>query len=224
MRIGSTAIFKKPADCVMLSPEIMIPDRERFQDLYAGVAPWDIGKPQPVFEAAAGTITGSVLDIGCGTGENALFFASKHHPVTGTDFLEGPITVAKRKAAERGINAIFLVKDALKLQEWSERFDNVIDSGLFHVFPDEERRQYVQGLHTILKAGGHLFLLCFSDKTPGTEGPRRVSQKELRDAFAKGWEIERIEPARFEVRPEAKAAMFAGQDPHAWFMAARRAP
>jgi ubiquinone/menaquinone biosynthesis C-methylase UbiE len=198
-------------------------DRERFQDLYAVAAPWDIGKPQPAFEAAADAITGSVLDIGCGTGENALFFASKRHPVTGIDFLEGPITVAKRKAAERGIKATFLVKDALKLQEWSERFDNIIDSGLFHVFPDEERRQYVHGLNTVLNPGGRLLLLCFSDKTPGTEGPRRVTEKELRDAFAKGWEIERLEPARFEVRPEPKNAMFAGQNPHAWFMVARRA-
>jgi hypothetical protein len=58
----------------------------------------------------------------------------------------------------------------------------VLDSGLFHVFSDEDRIRYVRGLKTVLDPGGRLFLLCFSDVTPGTEGPRRVSQPELRVA------------------------------------------
>ena len=68
---------------------------------------------------------------------------------------------------------------------WTERFDNVVDSGLFHVFSDEDRKSYVAGPATILKQGRRLFLMCFSDDEPGTDGPRRVSQQELRDAFAK---------------------------------------
>jgi hypothetical protein len=79
------------------------------------------------------------------------------------------------------------------------------------------------GLQTVLKPGGHLFLLCFSDETPGTQGPRRVSQDELRAAFAQGWEIKSIAPARFEVPPKAKQTRFSGEDPKAWFMVARRA-
>jgi cyclopropane fatty-acyl-phospholipid synthase-like methyltransferase len=70
---------------------------------------------------------------------------------------------AQRKAAERGVPATFLVKDALTLKDWTERFDNVIDSGLFHVFSDEDRLRYVEGLATVLKPGGRLFLMCFSD-------------------------------------------------------------
>ena len=48
------------------------------------------------------------------------------------------------------------------------RFDNVIDSGLFHVFNAEDRQRYVEGLKTVLMPGGRLFLLCFSDEEPGT--------------------------------------------------------
>jgi cyclopropane fatty-acyl-phospholipid synthase-like methyltransferase len=80
----------------------------------------------------------------------------------------------------------FLVKDALTLKDWTERFDTVIDSGLFHVFSDEDRLRYLKGLATVLKAGGRLFLMCFSDEEPGSQGPRRVSQQELHDAFAQG--------------------------------------
>jgi SAM-dependent methyltransferase len=198
-------------------------NREVFQSAYAGNAPWDVGKPQSPFVAVADRITGAVLDVGCGTGENALFFAGRGCTVTGIDFLEPPITEAKRKAAERGLSATFSVGDALRLCESTERFDNVIDSGLFHVFADEGRAQYVQGLKTVLKPGGCLFLLCFSDKTPGNVGPRRVSENELRDALADGWQIESIEPSRFEVRPEAKQ-LFAGEEPKTWFMIARRTP
>ncbi|MGA8871087.1 MAG: class I SAM-dependent methyltransferase [Candidatus Acidiferrales bacterium] len=196
-------------------------NREVFQNAYAGNAPWDIDRPQGVFLAVADRIAGSVLDVGCGTGENALFFASRGCAVTGVDFLEPPTMAAKQKAAERGLAATFLVADALKLQERTERFDNVIDSGLFHVFADDGRAQYVQGLKTVLKPGGRLFLLCFSDKTPGNIGPRRVTEKELLESFADGWQIESIEASRFEVRPEAKA-IFAGEEPKTWFMIARR--
>ena len=201
----------------------MTHDREHFCSSYAGSPPWDIGKPQPAFLAAAGKVVGSVLDAGCGTGEHALFFAARGHTVTGFDFLEEPIAAAQRKADERSLIVKFLVKDALKLHEWTERFDNVLDSGLFHVFSDADRIHYVRGLKTVLDPSGRLFLLCFSDATPGTEGPRRVSQSELRHAFADGWEIESLEPVRLEIRPEYKQqGAFSGEDPRGWFLIARR--
>jgi SAM-dependent methyltransferase len=200
-----------------------IPDRSTFEAIYAGQPPWDIGKPQKPFIDIADQITGSVLDAGCGTGDNALFLAGRGNAVTGIDFLEVPIQRAQRKAADRGVQATFLVKDALTLKDWSERFDNVIDSGLFHVFSDEDRLRYVEGLATVLKPGGRLFLMCFSDEEPGTQGPRRVSKKELHAAFAAGWTIESIEPSRFEVRPDLKDLTFSEGGPRAWFAVIRRA-
>ena len=200
-----------------------VPDRSTFETAYTGQAPWDIGRPQKAFLDVADRITGSVLDAGCGTGENALFFAGRGHKVTGIDFLEEPIQRAKRKAAERGLTATFLVLDALAFQDLPEVFDSVIDSGLFHVFSDEDRRRYVEALATALKPGGRLFLLCFSDEEPGTQGPRRVSKQELHDAFAKGWAIESVEPSRYEVRPALKELSFSEGGPRAWFAVVRRA-
>ena len=173
-----------------------VPDKNTFASIYAGQAPWDIGKPQKAVIDVADQITGSILDAGCGTGENALFFAGRGHRVTGIDFLEEPIQQAKRKAAERGLSATFVVKDAMTLNDWSERFFTVIDCGLFHVFSDDDRKKYVAGLATVLKPGGHLFLLCFSDQEPGTQGPRRICQKELLDTFTEGWAVESIRPSR----------------------------
>lgn len=197
-------------------------DPSRFERAYVGAPPpWDIGKPQQPFVDAAAQITGQILDAGCGTGENALFFAARGERVTGIDFVEGALVVARRKAAERGLTARFVVKDALTLSDWGERFDSVIDSGLFHVFDDADRKRYVEGLTTIVKPNGHVFLMCFSDAVPGTEGPRRVSQRDLTEAFAAGWTIESITGKNFEIRPEY-AASFEGAFPPAWFMIARR--
>ena len=198
-------------------------DRSSFENLYAGQPRWEIGRPQKAILDVADRITGSVLDSGCGTGENALFFASRGQKVTGIDFLAEPINLAKQKAAERGLTATFLVMDALALKELPEVFDNVIDSGLFHVFSDEDRRRYVEGLASVLKPGGRLFLLCFSDDEPGDQGPRRVSRKEIEDAFAEGWVVESIEPSRYEVRPDPKDISFSEGGPKAWFVVVRRA-
>lgn len=199
-----------------------LPDRTRFESAYAGQAPWDIGRPQRALINVADQITGSILDVGCGTGENALYFSALGRTVTGIDFLAEPIKRAKQKAAERGLAASFLVMDALKLGQWTERFDNLIDSGLFHVFGDDDRRRYVEGLTSILKPGGRLFMLCFSDEEPGTQGPRRVSRREIEDAFSTGWIVESIEPRRFEVRTDLEGIAFTPGGPKAWLVVARR--
>jgi cyclopropane fatty-acyl-phospholipid synthase-like methyltransferase len=199
-----------------------LPGRERFQQAYEGKAPWDIGKPQRVFIEIADLITGSVLDVGCGTGENALFLAERGHRVTGIDFLEKPIAEAKTKAQARGLQATFLVMDALHLDDIPEVFDSVIDCGLFHVFSDEDRQRYVQGLASVVKPGGSLIVLCFSDKEPPGDGPRRVSQQDLKDVFVEGWQIESIQEARFEVRPDLEDIQFSEGGPHAWLSVIRR--
>jgi cyclopropane fatty-acyl-phospholipid synthase-like methyltransferase len=91
--------------------------------------------------------------------------------------------------------------DALTLTDLDRQFDAAIDSGPFHVFLDEDRARYVAGLAHLTGPGGRLFVLCFSDEEPGTQGPRRVSERELRGAFADGWIIEEIRPERSRSSP-----------------------
>ena len=196
-------------------------DRATFETSYAGKAPWDMGKPQPVFAAVADQVRGPVLDAGCGTGEHALFFAARGLRVVGFDLVEEAIRRARAKAAERGLAVEFLVKDATTLDDWGERFASVIDCGLFHVFSDDDRRRYAAGLSRVVKPGGRLFVVCFSDKEPGTDGPRRVSRRELYEAFVVGWEFESVDPCRIEVNPDF-AEKFSEGGPKAWFAVARR--
>ena len=166
-------------------------------------APWDIGRPQPAFLrlASSGLLAGQVLDAGCGTGEHALLAARFGAEVVGVDVSARAIEQARAKAAARGIGARFAVADALSLADLGLTFDTIIDSGLFHVFDDTSRARYVASLASVLRPGGSCYLMCFSDRQPGTAGPRRVTQAELRDAFSDGWTIVRIEPDAFEVNP-----------------------
>jgi cyclopropane fatty-acyl-phospholipid synthase-like methyltransferase len=197
-------------------------DRASFANLYAGPAPWDIGKPQGQFVAIAEQVAGPLLDAGCGTGEHALFFAARGMRVVGIDFLEEAILRARAKAADRGLAVEFRCKDATMLGDWGERFASVIDSGLFHCFSDDDRPRYARGLAHVLKPGGRLFLMCFSEEEPGQEGPRRVSRQELYDTFADGWEVESVQPSQFDVNPEFTEVKFSEGGPKAWFAVVRR--
>jgi ubiquinone/menaquinone biosynthesis C-methylase UbiE len=197
------------------------PNQNRFQTAYEGNPSWDFGRPQPALVEVADQITGSVLDAGCGTGDNALFFAQRGQSVVGIDFVEFPIMEARRKGDELGVDAEFLQMDALKLPSLDRQFDSVIDCGLFHVLSDEDRRAYVAALLSVMKLGGRLFLMCFSDREPIGPGPRRIRQDEIRAAFTEDWTVESIKPAHFEPNPQSKETFVDG-GPRAWFAVIRR--
>jgi SAM-dependent methyltransferase len=175
-----------------------------WDESYAGPPPpWDIGRPQPAFVrlAEAGALSGAVLDAGCGTGEHTILAALHGARAFGIDVSPRAVEIARRKAADRGIDASFQVFDALSLESLDETFDTVVDSGLFHVFDDVARTRYVKGLNAVLRPGGHLHLMCFSDRQPGDWGPRRVTETELRAAFGSGWKIDAIAADRFDINP-----------------------
>lgn len=171
-----------------------------FKSAYKGTPPWDIGRPQKEFIRLAedGEISGRVLDIGCGTGENALYLAGLGFEVWGIDSAPSAIKKAKEKVKKRGITVNFLVSDALELELLQNKFDIIIDCGLFHVFSDEERPIYAASLSSALHPGGKYFMLCFSEHEPGSYGPRRVTQAEIRATFGKSWKINYIREAELE--------------------------
>jgi SAM-dependent methyltransferase len=170
---------------------------------YDGPAPWDVGRPQPTVARLAleGGFCGTVLDAGCGTGENSLLVAALGRPVLGVDVAETALSMARDKAAERGIAAEFAWADALRLERLGRRFDTVLDCGLFHSFDGDERPGYVASLASVTRTGATLYVLSFSDEGSDT-GPHPVSRDELAAAFGRGsgWNVAAIEADRVLTR------------------------
>jgi len=181
------------------------PSGGRFDDAYIGVPPWDIGRPQRevVALAQAGSFRSPVIDVGCGTGENALALAERGLEVLGIDASPRAIGKAMDKARERDLpGAGFLVADAFGVGGLGRRFASALDCGLFHVLDDHERPVYAESLREALELDGVLHLLCFSDDEPAGWGPRRVTEDELVASFSVGWRVVEVVPAVFETNLE----------------------
>jgi SAM-dependent methyltransferase len=166
-----------------------------------GPAPWDTARAQPAVARAAaeGAFTGSVLDAGCGVGDNTVLLASLGLSVLGVDVAETALAIARAKAHDRGIEVEFAAADAFHLEHLGRRFDTVLDSGLFHTFDAEERLTYVASLASVIKPGGTLYVLCFSDDGPDS-GPHPITREDLHTAFnaGSGWNIASLEADRVE--------------------------
>ena len=132
------------------------------------------------------------------------------------DVAPNAIAQARRKAAERGSEARFEVADVLDLGRLGRTFDTVVDSGVFHVFDDGDRARYVASLAGVMRPGATCYLLCFSDRQPGTMGPRRISQEELAAAFRDGWDIASITAETFAV------SFLGSSEAQAWLAAISR--
>lgn len=177
-----------------------------YDDAYAGVPNWDIGRPQRSFVhlTEAGLVEGPVLDVGCGTGELALFLARMGNDVLGIDISPRAIDQAKAKARWRRIpRAHFLVWDALDLPRLAERgfrFRTVTDSAMFHVLAERDRDGFVDGLETVLAPGGR-YLVLGDERKQGDE-IYGLTPAELRARFRTedGWTIEFVHETAFERR------------------------
>ncbi|MGK8558346.1 class I SAM-dependent methyltransferase [Nocardia gipuzkoensis] len=170
-----------------------------WNEMYSDRPEWDLGRPQPamLYLLDRGGIRGRVLDVGCGTGEHVLMCAERGLAATGIDISSTAIDTAKRKAAHRGVTATFRLHDATELAELNERFDTVLDCGLFvHIVDEPEvRTAFIDGLRAVVVPGGRYAMVCFR----GQGGHHRsLTRAEIESFFADGWHVEEFEPITIE--------------------------
>lgn len=179
-----------------------------------GAPNWDVGHPQPAFVslAEAGLVGERVLDVGCGSGELAMYLTRRGHRVVGVDFAPSAIAIARRKAHWRRLDTHFLVMDALDLPSLGLQFDAVTDSAMFHVLGAAERERFVEVLGSVLAPGGFYFVL--GDARPETDpiGGYGISRRELRERFTpeRGWTVAFTVETTFHRRWGTTPALLAG--------------
>jgi ubiquinone/menaquinone biosynthesis C-methylase UbiE len=106
-----------------------------------------------------------LLDLGCGNGWLSIWFAQQGFDVRGIDSSRTAIKEAKEKDKKESLTIRFKVGDALKFPYKDKAFDVVFDRGMFHHQPKTEWKRYVDGVRRVLKKGGYLHLIVFSDKS-----------------------------------------------------------
>lgn len=181
--------------------------------MYAeGIPPWQIDRPQSevIRLMEQGAFESPVLDLGCGTGDNAIALAWHGCRVVGLDAVEEALRRAREKAGRERLAQPpeFVRGDALRLEESGLEAETILDCALFHTFSDEEQATYVRGLEAVLSPGGKLHLLSFSELETRSPGPRRLSLAQITGAFGSGWDRGEAVRCRYEdrVRPDGAHA------------------
>jgi len=163
-----------------------------------GFVPWDRGVIPPeltaLVEGPDALATGRALDVGCGTGTQAVYLAQRGWRVTGVDAVERAIQAARDKAAAAGVTVDLRLGDVTDLTGLGLQpgYTLLYDIGCFHGLPAQHRDACARGLTTLAAAGATLLLMGFQ---PGRRGPTPsgVSRAELESRFS-GWQIVSEQP------------------------------
>ena len=170
-------------------------EENRFKERYkTGDTPWDIGKPD--FNLIQ-TVTGTpikprkILEIGCGTGDNAIWLSRQNFDVVGIDASEVAIEKARSKAVEANIKCAFLVSDILTSRIEGASFGFAFDRGCFHTLgSDKERRRFVEKVHGHLGENGlWLSLVGNADEQRDGPGPPQRTARDIVNAVEPYFEI-----------------------------------
>jgi SAM-dependent methyltransferase len=182
----------------------------------AGQLPWDTGQPEPLLVefVSSGAVTPSpALEIGAGTGTNAIWMAERGFDVFGVDVSPLAVERAHAKIEGRALRCRFVAWDFLAAPLPNGPFQFVFDRGCFHVFdePGERQRFAAQVAAALAPDGLWLSLIGSTEGPPRELGPPRRSAREVTLA---------IEPALEIV--ELRSAEFRGNNAEAWFCLSRQ--
>ena len=153
---------------------------------------WDTGVSPPELERfVASHPPGRALDLGCGTGTNAVYLALHGWSAVGVDFAGRAIAKARRRARDAGVSCTFLVGDVTQL-EVAGPFDLALDLGCLHSIAISGRTGYASGLARVVRSGGTYLLYAFA---PG--GPAfGLTVEDVRATFTEAFDLVGVEEGK----------------------------
>jgi SAM-dependent methyltransferase len=165
--------------------------------------PWDTGVPDPhlIELVGAGVLTpGRLLEIGSGTGTNAIWLAARGFEVQGIDLSPRAIEQANTKRESAGVTVGFSVLDFLVGELPGAPFDWVFDRGVFHVFDDAaDRAAFARRVAEVLGPGGRWLSLAGSTEGPRRDhGPPRRSARDIAEAVEPALELVTLRATEFD--------------------------
>lgn len=167
----------------------------RYRALYRiGFTPWDqdhvAAELSALVEGPGALAAGRALDVGCGTGTQAVYLAERGWQVTGVDAVERALAQAQQRAETADVEVRWVAGDVAQLAslDLEGGFDFVHDRGCFHDLSPAAREGYVRGVSELAAPGATLLLLAFAHRQRGI-GPRGASEEEIRRRFASAWEL-----------------------------------
>jgi 2-polyprenyl-3-methyl-5-hydroxy-6-metoxy-1,4-benzoquinol methylase len=164
----------------------LIPNRWKFKWRYwRRQTPWDTQiTPPEVMEFISRNPPGKALDLGCGTGTNAVTLARHGWQVTGVDFAPEAIRAARRKAAEAGFKIDFHAADVTDLHMLADTFDFVLDIGCLFTLAEKDRKKYPAGLARLLRQHGWFMLYAWLPR-PWKDGHAGIAAEEVESLLQK---------------------------------------
>lgn len=179
---------------------------ERWNEAYrAGTLPWDSGTVCPHLEAFVQGRGGAALEIGCGTGTNAVFLAQRGFRVVALDLAPLAIERARARAAAAGVEVAFAVADVLRDPVAGGPFDLVFDRGVWHVFDEHADRERMAAVIAAQLAPGGVWLSIAgsTEGAPREFGPPRRSLRDIAAAIEPHLAIEDVHALAFGDGPDA---------------------
>lgn len=167
----------------------------RYRVLYrVGFTPWDQdhvpAELSALVEGPTALAPGRALDVGCGTGTQAVYLAEHGWQVTGVDAVERALAQARRRAGDKGVEVRWVAGDVASLSTLGlgDGFNLVHDRGCFHDLSDAARDGYMRGVRELAASGATLLLLAFARRERGI-GPSGASEEEIQRRFREGWDL-----------------------------------
>jgi cyclopropane fatty-acyl-phospholipid synthase-like methyltransferase len=135
---------------------------------YINHPPWDTGiSPPELLDFIRSTPPGKALDLGCGSGTNALTLAKNGWHVTAVDFVAKAIRQARKKCRQEKCRIRFEVGDVTQLHQITCKFDFILDIGCFHSLDQSHIEAYARNVDRLLAYNGSYLLYGFTDGKTG---------------------------------------------------------